>query len=142
MARARKLAYRDCPRNLYASAVKPATRVTGYLPIYCPPRSQTRWATGIVRARSLHKCDSASSSTADIEAPLFWRYPLGFDGGEDQCHGRRAYAALRTERLPEGPDWVHELEFDGYHAVAIKTVGSSASLRERQWLQQPVIGRV
>jgi bifunctional non-homologous end joining protein LigD len=28
---------------------------------------------------------------------------------------------LRTEKLPEGPDWMYELKFDGYRALAIKT---------------------
>ena len=30
---------------------------------------------------------------------------------------------LRTERLPEGPEWLYELKFDGYRALAIKTGG-------------------
>src|SRR5437016_1495757 len=28
---------------------------------------------------------------------------------------------LRTERLPEGGQWTHELKLDGYRALAIKT---------------------
>jgi ATP-dependent DNA ligase len=28
---------------------------------------------------------------------------------------------LRTDKLPEGPGWLHELKFDGYRALAIKT---------------------
>jgi ATP-dependent DNA ligase len=30
---------------------------------------------------------------------------------------------LRTEKLLEGPDWLYELKFDGYRAVAIKSGG-------------------
>jgi bifunctional non-homologous end joining protein LigD len=30
---------------------------------------------------------------------------------------------LRTEKLPEGPDWLHELKFDSYRALAIKSGG-------------------
>jgi ATP-dependent DNA ligase len=30
---------------------------------------------------------------------------------------------LRTEKLPEGPDWQYELKLDGYKALAIKTAG-------------------
>jgi bifunctional non-homologous end joining protein LigD len=30
---------------------------------------------------------------------------------------------LRTEKLPEGVGWLHELKFDGYRALAIKTGG-------------------
>jgi ATP-dependent DNA ligase len=30
---------------------------------------------------------------------------------------------LRTERLPEGPDWLYELKLDGYRALAIKSGG-------------------
>jgi bifunctional non-homologous end joining protein LigD len=30
---------------------------------------------------------------------------------------------LRTERLPEGPDWIFELKLDGYRALAIKSAG-------------------
>jgi ATP-dependent DNA ligase len=34
---------------------------------------------------------------------------------------------LRTERLPEGPDWLYELKLDGYRALAVKTGGKSNS---------------
>jgi bifunctional non-homologous end joining protein LigD len=37
---------------------------------------------------------------------------------------------LRTERLPEGPDWLVELKLDGYRALAIKTSGK-VQLRSR-----------
>jgi bifunctional non-homologous end joining protein LigD len=30
---------------------------------------------------------------------------------------------LRTERLPEGPDWLYELKLDGYRALAVKARG-------------------
>ena len=36
----------------------------------------------------------------------------------------------RTERLPEGPDWLYELKLDGYRALAIKA-GSKLQLRSR-----------
>jgi ATP-dependent DNA ligase len=28
---------------------------------------------------------------------------------------------LRTDRLPEGPEWLYELKLDGYRAIAAKT---------------------
>jgi len=37
---------------------------------------------------------------------------------------------LRTEKLPEGPDWLYELKYDGYRAVAIKSAGK-VQLRSR-----------
>jgi ATP-dependent DNA ligase len=37
---------------------------------------------------------------------------------------------LRTERLPEGPDWLYELKLDGYRALAIKR-GGKVQLRSR-----------
>jgi bifunctional non-homologous end joining protein LigD len=37
---------------------------------------------------------------------------------------------LRTERLPEGPDWLYELKLDGYRALAVKSYGV-AHLRSR-----------
>ena len=37
---------------------------------------------------------------------------------------------LRTEKLPEGPDWQYELKLDGYRALAIKTAGK-VHLRSR-----------
>ena len=37
---------------------------------------------------------------------------------------------LRTERLPQGPDWLYELKFDGYRSEAIKT-GGHVQLRSR-----------
>src|SRR3954451_8541249 len=37
---------------------------------------------------------------------------------------------LRTESLPEGPNWLTELKLDGYRALAIKT-GGKLQLRSR-----------
>jgi len=30
---------------------------------------------------------------------------------------------LRTDALPEGPEWEYELKLDGYRALALKTEG-------------------
>ena len=30
---------------------------------------------------------------------------------------------LRTEKLPEGGEWLHELKFDGARALAVKATG-------------------
>src|ERR1700722_19287064 len=37
---------------------------------------------------------------------------------------------LRTEMLPEGPDWAYEIKLDGYRALAFKT-GGKLQLRSR-----------
>jgi ATP-dependent DNA ligase len=37
---------------------------------------------------------------------------------------------LRTEKLPEGPDWICELKLDGYRSLAIKN-GGKVQLRSR-----------
>jgi ATP-dependent DNA ligase len=41
-----------------------------------------------------------------------------------------AMLLLRTEKLPDGDDWIHELKLDGYRALAIKT-GGKVQLRSR-----------
>ena len=37
---------------------------------------------------------------------------------------------LRTDRLPEGADWLYEIKLDGYRVLAIKTEGD-VRLRSR-----------
>jgi bifunctional non-homologous end joining protein LigD len=37
---------------------------------------------------------------------------------------------LKTEKLPEGPDWLYEIKSDGYRAIAFKT-GGKVQLRSR-----------
>jgi ATP-dependent DNA ligase len=37
---------------------------------------------------------------------------------------------LRTEKLPEGPDWAYEIKLDGYRAIAFKA-GGKLQLRSR-----------
>src|SRR5580692_4774468 len=37
---------------------------------------------------------------------------------------------LRTEKLPEGPEWLIDLKLDGYRAIAIKS-GGKVQLRSR-----------
>ena len=38
---------------------------------------------------------------------------------------------LRTERLPEGPEWSYEIKLDGYRALAIKPAGG---FNRRSWV--------
>src|SRR5947209_3574621 len=37
---------------------------------------------------------------------------------------------VRTEKLPEGPNWLYELKLDGFRAIAFKT-GGKVHLRSR-----------
>ena len=37
---------------------------------------------------------------------------------------------LRTDRLPEGPEWTYEIKLDGYRALAFKKAGRSISAPE------------
>jgi ATP-dependent DNA ligase len=43
---------------------------------------------------------------------------------------------LRTEMLPEGPEWGYQIKLDGYRAVAFKT-GGMLSLRSRNDMTSP-----
>jgi ATP-dependent DNA ligase len=51
---------------------------------------------------------------------------------------------LRTEKLPEGAEWLYELKLDGYRTLAIKS-GGQVQLRSRNnndfSLSYPVIAR-
>jgi ATP-dependent DNA ligase len=40
---------------------------------------------------------------------------------------------LRTEKLPDGPEWLIELKLDGYRAMAIRG-GGKVQLRSRKML--------
>jgi DNA ligase D-like protein (predicted ligase) len=50
--------------------------------------------------------------------------------GKLKAHFIEPMLLLRTDKLPEGSGWLHELKFDGYRAVAIKT-GGRLQLRSR-----------
>jgi hypothetical protein len=39
---------------------------------------------------------------------------------------------LRTESLPEGPDWLYEIKLDGYRAPAIKSGGKCPCQRREE----------
>ena len=50
-------------------------------------------------------------------------YPVGAVASKIKAGFIQPMLLRRTERLPEGPDWLYELKFDGYRALAIKTGG-------------------
>jgi ATP-dependent DNA ligase len=50
--------------------------------------------------------------------------------GKLKAHFIEPMLLLRTDKLPEASGWLHELKFDGYRAVAIKT-GGRLQLRSR-----------
>jgi bifunctional non-homologous end joining protein LigD len=56
----------------------------------------------------LHEVDSCESPSKQVPAKARFIEPM---------------LLLRTEKLPDGPQWVHELKFDGYRALAIKSGG-------------------
>jgi hypothetical protein len=66
-------------------------------------------------ARFERPCGSCCH-TYDPALPLF---------GDNRFHntGVAAVLLLRTERLPEGADWLYELKLDGYRALALNSGG-------------------
>jgi len=54
--------------------------------------------------------------------------------GESGIRGKAQFVEpmllLRTDSLPDGPEWLHELKLDGYRALAIKA-GGKVELRSR-----------
>jgi hypothetical protein len=72
--------------------------------------------------------------------PFKWRLPQTGSWMPDQKIKARfiePMLLLRTEKLPEGPDWLHELEFDGYRALA-KWRQNSSPFPQRQRLLPPI----
>ena len=57
-------------------------------------------------------------------------YPVGAVASKIKTGFIQPMLLQRTERLPEGPDWLYELKLDGYRALAIKT-GGKLQLRSR-----------
>jgi len=46
--------------------------------------------------------------------------------------------AWAVAKLPEGPDWVYEITFDGYRALGMGAQAAFGSCRARKWLLGPV----
>jgi len=51
-------------------------------------------------------------------------------GPQTKAHFIEPMLLLRTDRLPEGAGWTHELKLDGYRAIAFKS-GGTVHLRSR-----------
>ena len=56
------------------------------------------------------------------------RYARKFMSGKAKGGFIEPMLLLRTEQLPDGPEWLHELKFDGYRALAVKNGGADETI--------------
>jgi ATP-dependent DNA ligase len=73
-------------------------------------------------AKSSCACGTATWSSSVSESAA-WRFLIGVNIQKFKARFIEPMLSLAVAKLPEGPEWMYELKFDGYRALGLKSDG-------------------